>query len=423
MPVTRRRAAATAPVVVQVEDGEEEEERYAAIDISSGSEAGSESKSEDEEDSESEEEEDTSDEDFVDISDSDSEVGDGGDSSEDGSEAEAKDERLSVDRSEAACNKIASLLRSSKMQIQKEFILGHPSRWANEAERHKVLEEKHSRGDDARRVRALSRPKSAGNNLKGKTKLKKEKHKSRSGRPDCQSNITEVNKGKKRPAQSSKFDLPNKRSKKEVSPVPSGKKCTGSRRAKKNRARLDKSICTGHGSSSSLCNDNREKNNSTLQTNCHIAPLHEGPSNTEVGMRKRVSGSEHRNRINGRHAQSEGRYVTPGTHVEVNHENFVVVQHPSSEKPQWHPPLRDIANALPHPGGGSHPGALFNTTMGFRHQNGAMTGLHAPAHFRGRPPNQQRVAFPSPNIPQTVYHPHPEAAYVVPRFRYPSGVN
>ncbi|KAG2646863.1 hypothetical protein PVAP13_2KG550600 [Panicum virgatum] len=35
--------------------------------------------------------------------------------------------------------------------------------WANEAERLKVLEEKHSRGDDARRVRALNRPKSAGN--------------------------------------------------------------------------------------------------------------------------------------------------------------------------------------------------------------------------------------------------------------------
>jgi len=35
--------------------------------------------------------------------------------------------------------------------------------WANEAERLKVLEEKHSRGDDARRVRASNRPKSAGN--------------------------------------------------------------------------------------------------------------------------------------------------------------------------------------------------------------------------------------------------------------------
>ncbi|KAJ1291915.1 hypothetical protein BS78_02G352700 [Paspalum vaginatum] len=544
MPVTRRRAAATAPVVVQVK----EEERYAAIDISSGSEAGSESRSEDEEDSESEEE-DTSDEDFVDISDSDSEVGDGEDSSEDGSGAEVEAEQLGADRSDAACNKIASLLRSGRglegiklveckaylkkiglsqtgdiatcvdrivlhwrfkyadperiyprssfcinckgdvcrgdavlfkqkvyeksgkrhaKCIGKRIVAGKVikesygkekqqhtftiqvfwskgagrlaplhlllvkgrnlyrmmtlrQRWANEAERQKILEEKHSRGDDARRVRALNRPKSAGNNLKGKTKLKKEKHKSRSGRPDCQSNITEVDKGKKRPAQSSKFDLPNKRSKKEVSPLPSGKKCTGSRRAKKNRARLDKSICTGHGSSSSLCNDNREKNNSTLQTNFHIAPLHNGPSSTEVGMRKWVSGSEHQNRIGGRQARFERRCVIPGTHVEVNHGKSVVVQHPSSKRPQWHPPLRDIANALPHPGGGSHPDALFNRTMGFQHQNGAMTGLRAPAHFRERPPNYQRVAFPPPNMAQTVYHPHPEAAYAMPGFRYPSG--
>uniref|UniRef100_A0A804MT28 DUF7699 domain-containing protein n=2 Tax=Zea mays TaxID=4577 RepID=A0A804MT28_MAIZE len=35
--------------------------------------------------------------------------------------------------------------------------------WANEAERLKILEEKHNRGDDARRVRALNRPNSAGN--------------------------------------------------------------------------------------------------------------------------------------------------------------------------------------------------------------------------------------------------------------------
>ncbi|OEL38834.1 CDPK-related kinase 5, partial [Dichanthelium oligosanthes] len=255
--------------------------------------------------------------------------------------------------------------------------------------------------------------------LKGKKKLEKEKHKSQSGRPDCQSNINVVDKGKKRPAQSSKFDLPNKRSKKEVSQVPCGKKCTGGRKAKKNRAHLDKSICTCHGSS--LCNDNREKNHATIQKKCHIAPLNKGPSSTEVGMSKRIAGSDKWNRIDGRHAQFEGRYITPATHVEANHGNFVVVRHPFVERPQRPPPLREVASVLLPCPVGSHPDALFNTTMGFRHQNAAGTGPHAPAYFRGLAPNQHRVAFPLPNMPQTVYRPYPEAAYVVPRFRYPSG--
>ncbi|KAK8445380.1 hypothetical protein SEVIR_9G316601v4 [Setaria viridis] len=50
--------------------------------------------------------------------------------------------------------------------------------------------------------------------------------------------------------------------------ITSGKKCTGGRRAKKNQGHLDKSIRTGH--SSSLCNDNGEKNHATLQKKCHI---------------------------------------------------------------------------------------------------------------------------------------------------------
>ncbi|CAL5061595.1 unnamed protein product [Urochloa decumbens] len=271
--------------------------------------------------------------------------------------------------------------------------------WANEAERLKVLEEKHNRGDDARRIRALNRPKSAGNTLKGKKKLEKEKHTSRSGRPDCHSNITRVDKGKKRPAQSSKCDLPNKRSKKEGSQMPCGKKCTGGRRAKKNRGRLDKSV----GHSSSLCIENQEKNHATLQKSHHIAPLNKGSSSS------------------GRHAQFEGRYITAAAHVEANHGNFVAVQHPSVERPQLPPPLREVANILlPRPGG-SHPDALFDTTMGFRHQNGAMPGPHAPAYFRGLRPNQQRIALSSPYMPQTVYRPHPEAPYVVPHFRYPNG--
>ncbi|CAN6226124.1 unnamed protein product [Urochloa humidicola] len=271
--------------------------------------------------------------------------------------------------------------------------------WANEAERLKVLEEKHNRGDDARRVRALNRPNSAGNTLKGKKRLEKEKHKSRSGRSDCHSNITEVDKGKKRSAQSSKFDLPNKRSKKEGSQMPYGKKCTGGRRAKKNHGRLDKSV----GHSSSLCIDNQEKNHATLQKSRHIAPLNNGSSST------------------GRHTQFEGRYMTPAARVEANHGNFVAVQHPSVDRPQLPPPLREVANILlPYPGG-SHRDALFDTTMGFRHQNGAMAGPHAPAFFRGLRPNQQRIALSSPYMQQTVYRPHAEAPYVVQHFGYPNG--
>ncbi|KAG2638409.1 zinc finger CCCH domain-containing protein 62-like [Panicum virgatum] len=520
MPVTRRRAAAAATaarVVVQ--------DRDAAIEISSDSEVGSESRSESEEDSESGEEVDTSDEDFVDISDS--EAGDGEGSGEEESGAEVEAEQLGSDRSEAACNKIAGLLRSGrslegiklvecKAYLKKNglsqtgdiaacvdrivlhwrFKDGDPERiyprssfsinckgdvcrgdavlfkqkvyeksgkryakcigkrivagkvtkesygrekqqhtftiqvfwsngagklpplhlllvkgrnlyrmmtfrqpWANEAERLKVLEEKHSRGDDARRVRAFSRPKSAANTLKGKKKLEKVKNKSRSGRPDCRSNITDVDKSKKRPAQPSKFDLPNKRSKKEESHVPYGKKCSGGRKAKKNRSHLNKSV----GHSSSVCIDNMDKNHATLQKNSHIVRLNKGPSST------------------GGYAQFEGRCMTPVAHVDESHGNFAVVQHPSIERPYLLPPLREVANIFfPHPGG-SHPDALFNTTVGFRHQNGAIAGPHAPAYVRGIRPNQQRVAFSSPNISQTVYSSVPEAANVVPHFRYPNG--
>lgn len=250
--------------------------------------------------------------------------------------------------------------------------------------------------------------------LKGKKKLGKEKHRSRSGRPDFQSNITEVNKGKKRPARSSKFDVPNKRSKKEGSQMPSG-----GRRTKKNQGHLDKSICTGH--SSSLCNDNREKNHATLKKNCHTAPSNKVPSSTEVGLSKRIAGCEQQNKIGGRHAQFEGRYITPAAHVEANHGNFVALQHHSVQRSQLSPPLREVANVfLPRPRG-SHPDALFNTSMGSRHQNEGMAGPHAPAYFRGLRPNQQMVAFSSANMPHTRYRPHPEAAYVVPHYRYPNG--
>ncbi|XP_062188281.1 zinc finger CCCH domain-containing protein 62 [Phragmites australis] len=534
MPVTTRRAATAAPVVV-----DEELELAAAIDISSDSDTGSES----EEGSELEEDS-TSDEDF-----SDSDAG-GGEASGEGSEEEAGAGRLGADRREAACSKIAGLLRGGRnlegiklveckaylkknglsqtgdiatcvdrIMLHWRFKDGDPEKiyprssfcinckgdvcradavlfkqkvygksgkrhakcigkrivagrvikesygrgkqqhtftiqvfwskgagnlpplhlllvkgrnlyrmmtfrqpWPNEMERLKTLEEKHNRGDAARRVRALNRPKSAGNTLKGKKTLEKEK---RSGRSDHGSNVTKGDKGKKRPAQSSNFDLPNKRSKKEGCQVPSGKERTGGWRAnKKNCSHLDKSICTSR--SSSLCNGSREKNHATLQNNCHMAPLNKGPSSTEVGMTKRNAGSEQKNSIGDRHAQFEGRFITPASHVQASHGDFVGIQHPFVGRPQLPPPLREVGNVrLPHPGGSStacpnRPDALFNATMGFRHQNTALAGPHAPSYFRGYPPNQQRVAFPS-HMPQTVYHPHSEAAYVVPHFRYLSG--
>ncbi|KAF8668771.1 hypothetical protein HU200_051961 [Digitaria exilis] len=290
--------------------------------------------------------------------------------------------------------------------------------WANEAERLKVLEEKHSRGDDARRVRALNRPKSAGNTIKGKKKMEKEKHKSRSGRPDFRSNVAEVDKGKKRPAQSSRSELPNKRSKKEGSQVPSGKKHTGGRRATKNHGNPDKSIGTSHNNS--LCIDNWEKNHAALQKNCHIGPLKKAPSRAKGRMSKKIAGSEQRNKTGGIHAQSEERFITPAAYVEENHGNFVVVQHPSIQRPRLPPPSCEVANVLLPHHGGRHPDALFSTTMGLRHQNGEIAGPHAPAYFRGLRPNQQRVSFSSHTIPQSVYHPHPEAGYVVPHFRYPN---
>ncbi|KAF8679265.1 hypothetical protein HU200_046043 [Digitaria exilis] len=290
--------------------------------------------------------------------------------------------------------------------------------WANEAERLKVLEEKHSRGDDARRVRALNRPKSTGDTIKGKQKIEKEKHKSRSGRPDFRSNVAEVDKGKKRHAQSSKSELPNKRSKKEGSQVASGKKHTGGRRATKNHGNPDKSIGTSHNNS--LCIDNREKNRATLQKNCHIAPLKKAPSRAKGRMSKTIAGSEQRNKTGGIHTQSEETFITPAAYVEENHGNFVVVQHPSIQRPRLPPPSCEVANVLlPHPGG-RHPDALFSTTMGLRHQNGGFAGPHAPAYFRGLRPNQHRVSFSSHNIAQTVHHPRPEAGYVVPHFRYPN---
>ncbi|TVU37882.1 hypothetical protein EJB05_11225 [Eragrostis curvula] len=296
--------------------------------------------------------------------------------------------------------------------------------WPNEAERLKALEEKHNRGDAARRVRSLNRHKHAGNTLKGKKTLDKEKHQARSGRSDCGSNISDVDKGKKRSAQSSNFDQPNKRFKKEGCHLPSTGKCAGDRRAKKNRAHLDKGICIGH--KSSLCNGSTEKNHSNLQKNFHLAPLNNGPSSTEVGIANGKPRSEQYNSIS--HAQFEGRYIAQAPHVQATRGIFAGIQHPFTERPQGPPPLREIGNVwLPHPRGSSvacpnHTDALFNTTMGFRHQNAALATPHASAYFgRFLPNQQQKVAFPSPNMQETVLHPRPEVAYNVPHYRYCGG--
>lgn len=98
-------------------------------------------------------------------------------------------------------------------------------------------------------------------------------------------------------------------------------------------------------------------------------------------------------------SQLEGRHITPAALVEANNGNFVLVQNACVERPQWPTQLREVAQVLlPRPSG-SHPHVLPKATMGLRHQNGAMAGVHAPAYFRGLPPNQQRVAFPSANMP------------------------
>ncbi|KAK3127717.1 hypothetical protein QOZ80_7AG0577500 [Eleusine coracana subsp. coracana] len=264
--------------------------------------------------------------------------------------------------------------------------------WPNEAERLKVLEEKHNRGDVARRVRSLSRHKSAGNTLKGKKTLEKEKHQARS-------NITE---GKKRSTQSSNFDMPNKWSKKEGGQLLSIGKRTSGGKAKKNHVHFDKSIRTG----------SREK----LQRNCHLAPL-----NAEVGMSKRKPRSEQRNNIS--QFQFEGRSITL-SHVQANREILAGIHNPFFERHQGAPPLREVGNIwLPHPGVSSvacpnGSDELFNSTMGFHRPNATS---HAPLYVRQS--NQQRRPFPSSGMPETAYYPHPEVSYSygVPHFRYPRG--
>ncbi|KAL5198092.1 hypothetical protein ABZP36_001604 [Zizania latifolia] len=300
--------------------------------------------------------------------------------------------------------------------------------WPNEVDRLKALEEKHNRGDAARLVRALNRPNAVGNNKK---LMQNRKHQSQPGRPDGGASIKE---GKKRVMRSSNPDQPAKRSRKEEHQVPSGKKCTGGQRAKTNHApeaRLDKNVCTS--SSTSLCKGNMQKDHATLQKNCHMVSLNNGPYSTEVRMNKMKADSQQN------HAQFQERYASSGSNMQASHGYFVGIQQPPFEimRPQGPLPLREVGNTWQaHVDGRSM--ACPQPRMGSHHPNAALVGWHAPAYSRGTTPSQPGVPFPSFNVPQAMYnprpggayvmpqamyHPRPGGAYVMPQFRYSGGSN
>ncbi|KAG8079708.1 hypothetical protein GUJ93_ZPchr0007g5181 [Zizania palustris] len=285
--------------------------------------------------------------------------------------------------------------------------------WPNEVDRLKALEEKHNRGNAARLVRALNKPIAAGNNKK---LMQNKKHQSQPGRPDGGASIKE---GKKRVMRSSNPDLPTKRSRKEEHQVPSGKKCTGGQRAKTNHApdvRLDKNVCTS--SSTSLCKGNMQKYHATLQKNCHMEPLNNGPYNTEVRMNKTKADSQQN------HAQFQERCASSGSSMQASHGYFVGIQQPPLEimRPPRPLPLREVGNTgQAHMDGRSM--ACPRPRMGPQHPNAASVGWHAPAYSRGTAPSQPRVPFPSFNVPQAMHHPRPGGACVMPQFRYSGGSN
>uniref|UniRef100_A0ACD5YXV9 Uncharacterized protein n=1 Tax=Avena sativa TaxID=4498 RepID=A0ACD5YXV9_AVESA len=497
MPVTRRRAAAAMAAAVV------EEESDAAIDISSDSDADSaeysRSEEEEEEEEEDEEEDPSSDEEYIDISDSGEsyvDISDGDDDDVEGScegnEGEAEAGQPGADRGEAACTKIADLLRrgrnldriklvEGKAYLKKnglsqvgdmttciERIMLHwrfktedPEKiyprssfsinckgdvcrgdavlfkqkvheksgkkhskcigkrivagkvikesygkekqqhtftiqvfwskgvgklpplylllvkgrnlyrmmtfrqpWANEQDRSKALEETHSRGDAARRVRALNRPNSGGHVLKGKKSMEKGKHLSQPGRPDGGSRRT---KGKKRIAQSSNSDLPTKRSRKEEHQVSS-------------------------------------------------TTVYNALNSTVVRAGKRRAGSKQKNNAGSSHAQFEGRSVSSASHSQTHHGNSVGINQPFFERPQRLPPLREVGNAW-QPGMDGRSVACANPTMAFEHPNAAQTGWQAP------PSNQPGAVFPPFNMSQFMYQSHPDRAYVMSQYRYSSGSN
>ncbi|KAM0853153.1 hypothetical protein ACQ4PT_051287 [Festuca glaucescens] len=200
--------------------------------------------------------------------------------------------------------------------------------WTNEEDRSKALEEKYSRGDAARRVRALNRPNSGGHVLKGKKSMEKGKHLSQLGRPDGGSRRTE---GKKRIMQSSN--------------------------SKKEEHRV---------SSATVCN---------------------GLNSTEVRVSKRKAGSKQKSTVGSSHAQFEGRRVGSASHSQTHPGNSVGINQPLFKRPQRPPPLREVGNAWqPRMDGRSI--ACPNPSMAFEHPNAALSGWRAP------PTNQPGVVFP-----------------------------
>ncbi|XP_051214913.1 uncharacterized protein [Lolium perenne] len=236
--------------------------------------------------------------------------------------------------------------------------------WTNEEDRSKALEEKHGRGDAARRVRALNRPNSGGHVLKGKKSKEKEKHMSQLGRPDGGSRRT---KGKKRTMQSCNSDLPTKKSRKEEHRV----------------------------SSATVCN---------------------GLNSTEVRVSKRKAGSKQKNTVGNNHAQFEGRRFGSASHSQTHPGNSVGINQPLFERPQRPPPLREVGNAWqPRMDGRSI--ACPNPSMAFEHPNAA------PAGWRPPPSNQPGVVFPPFNMSRTMYQSHSDRAYVMSQYKYSGGSN
>uniref|UniRef100_A0A0E0LNF9 DUF7699 domain-containing protein n=1 Tax=Oryza punctata TaxID=4537 RepID=A0A0E0LNF9_ORYPU len=282
-------------------------------------------------------------------------------------------------------------------------IMTYRQPWLNEADRLKALDEKHSRGDAARHVRALSRPDAAKNSKK---LMQKGKHQSQPRRHD---NGTSIKKGKKRVMQSSNPDPPTKKSRNEENQASSAKQCAGDRKAKTSRARLDKSDRT-----------------------------------TRARMRERKADSQ-QNLAGGSHAEFGERCAGSGSNMQASHGYHLVgVQQPPFEimRPQRPPPFREVGNASqPHRDGRST--ACPHPRMGFQHPNMALAGWHPPAYYLGNTPNQfssfaslnapQTVPHPpldqfgasfAPfNVPQTVYRHRPEGGYVMPQFRYSGGSN
>lgn len=191
--------------------------------------------------------------------------------------------------------------------------------WANEEDRSKALDEKHSRGDAARRVRALNRPNSGGHVLKGKKSMEKGKHLSQLGGPDGGSRKTI---GKKRIMQASNSDLPTKKSRKEH-----------------------------RVSSASVYND---------------------LNSTKVRVSKRKAVSKQKTTAGSSHAQFEGRRISSASHSRAHCGNSAGIN-----QPQRLPPLREVGNAW-QPRMDDRSIAFPNPTMGFEHPNAALTGWRAP---------------------------------------------